>query len=87
MSNGGSQPRGSIPTKRWSGIGGIPASPTPTQVAADILVSKYLRKAGVPQRDADGELILDDDGNPVLGSETSARQVIDRLASTWRWWC
>ena len=62
----------------------VPASWS--QVAADILVSKYLRKAGVPQRDADGDLILDDDGNAVLGPETSARQVIDRLASTWRWW-
>ena len=57
-----------------------------SQVAADILVSKYLRKAGVPQRDGDGNLLLDEDGEPVLGPERSARQVIDRLASTWRWW-
>ncbi|HJR88115.1 MAG TPA: LAGLIDADG family homing endonuclease, partial [Acidimicrobiia bacterium] len=54
----------------------VPASWS--QVATDIIVSKYFRKAGVPQPDANGE--------PVLGSETSARQVFDRLAGTWRWW-
>lgn len=57
-----------------------------SQVAADIMVSKYFRKAGVPQVDEHGEPILDADGKPVLGPERSARQVIDRLASTWRWW-
>ena len=57
-----------------------------SQVAGDIMVSKYFRKAGVPQRDENGDLILDDEGAPVLGSETSARQVFDRLAETWRWW-
>ena len=54
----------------------IPASWS--QVATDIMVSKYFRKAGVPQLDADG--------NPMSGSERSARQVISRLAETWRWW-
>ena len=54
----------------------VPASWS--QVATDIIVSKYFRKAGVPQTDAHG--------NTVLGSETSARQVFDRLAGTWRWW-
>ena len=62
----------------------VPASWS--QVATDIVVSKYFRKAGVPQIDADGNPVLDDDGNPVLGSETSGRQVFDRLATTWRWW-
>jgi len=57
-----------------------------SQVAADIMVSKYFRKAGVPQFDEDGSPILDDEGNPVTGPERSARQVIERLASTWRWW-
>ncbi len=57
-----------------------------SQVAADIMVSKYFRKAGVPQIDHDGIAILNDDGTPVLGPEQSARQVIDRLAATWRWW-
>jgi ribonucleoside-diphosphate reductase alpha chain len=57
-----------------------------SQVAADIMVSKYFRKAGVPQFDRDGAPILADDGSPILGPERSARQVITRLASTWRWW-
>jgi ribonucleoside-diphosphate reductase alpha chain len=56
-----------------------------SQVAADIMVSKYFRKAGVPQLDENGEPIVDDNG-PVLGPECSARQVIRRLSSTWRWW-
>ncbi|HSL26403.1 MAG TPA: adenosylcobalamin-dependent ribonucleoside-diphosphate reductase, partial [Acidimicrobiia bacterium] len=33
-----------------------------------------------------GDLLLDGEGNPVTGGETSSRQVFDRLASTWRWW-
>jgi len=57
-----------------------------SQVATDIMVSKYFRKAGVPQFDNGGNAILDDAGEPVIGPERSARQVIDRLASTWRWW-
>jgi ribonucleoside-diphosphate reductase alpha chain len=57
-----------------------------SQVAGDIMVSKYFRKAGVPQRDVEGRVILGDDGKPVLGPERSARQVIRRLTSTWRWW-
>jgi ribonucleoside-diphosphate reductase alpha chain len=57
-----------------------------SQVAADIMVSKYFRKAGVPQFDDAGNPIVDDNGEPVLGPEHSARQVIDRLAATWRFW-
>ena len=57
-----------------------------SQVATDIMVSKYFRKAGVPQVDQDGKLIKDDNGDVVLGSETSSRQVFDRLAETWRNW-
>jgi len=57
-----------------------------SQVAADIMVSKYLRKAGVPQFDESGEPIRDEEGRIVLGPERSARQVIKRLTSTWRWW-
>ncbi|GMQ97742.1 MAG: hypothetical protein BMS9Abin17_0243 [Acidimicrobiia bacterium] len=57
-----------------------------SQVAADIMVSKYFRKAGVPQIDHAGNAILDEEGEPVLGPEQSARQVIDRLAATWRMW-
>ena len=58
----------------------VPASWS--QVASDIIVSKYFRKAGVPQIDEDGEPIRNDDNEPVLGSETSARQTISRLAAT-----
>ncbi|MBL8887804.1 MAG: adenosylcobalamin-dependent ribonucleoside-diphosphate reductase [Phycisphaerales bacterium] len=45
-----------------------------SQLATDIMVSKYFRKAGVPQ--ADGS----------TGPEKSARQVIHRLAGCWRFW-
>jgi ribonucleoside-diphosphate reductase alpha chain len=45
-----------------------------SQVATDILAQKYFRKAGVPQ--ADGS----------LGSETSVKQTVHRLAATWRYW-
>jgi len=57
-----------------------------SQVASDIMVSKYFRKAGVPQVDQSGEPLYDENGEPVLGPERSVRQVVDRLASTWRWW-
>ncbi|MBT8212477.1 MAG: vitamin B12-dependent ribonucleotide reductase, partial [Acidimicrobiia bacterium] len=57
-----------------------------SQVAADIIVSKYFRKAGVPEMNDDGTPMLDDNGDPVLGPERSARQTISRLASTWRHW-
>jgi len=50
------------------------------------MVSKYFRKAGVPQVAEDGSPVLDDAGNPVLGPERSARQVIHRLAGCWRHW-
>ncbi|HLF17096.1 MAG TPA: vitamin B12-dependent ribonucleotide reductase, partial [Candidatus Thermoplasmatota archaeon] len=45
-----------------------------SQLATDIIVSKYFRKAGVPQ--ADGS----------LGPETSAAQVVHRIAHAVRWW-
>ena len=54
----------------------VPASWS--QVATDIIVSKYFRKAGVPQ--------VKDEGEPVLGSERSAKDVFNRLAETWRHW-
>ena len=38
-----------------------------SQVAADIMVSKYFRKAGVPQVDAGGAPVLDADGNQATG--------------------
>jgi ribonucleoside-diphosphate reductase alpha chain len=45
-----------------------------SQVATDILAQKYFRKAGVPQPDGS------------LGRETSARQVMRRLAGCWTDW-
>ena len=62
----------------------VPASWS--QVATDIIVSKYFRKAGVPQFDDEGNQRFDDEGNPVLGPERSARQTIGRLAATWTAW-
>ncbi|MGN6627330.1 MAG: TSCPD domain-containing protein [Tepidisphaeraceae bacterium] len=50
----------------------IPASWS--QLATDIMVSKYFRKAGVPQADGSN------------GPEKSARQVIHRLVGCWRHW-
>ena len=56
-----------------------------SQVAADIMVSKYFRKAGVPVAREGRDPARR--GSPArLGSERSARQVFDRLAGTWRWW-
>ena len=51
-----------------------------SQLATDIMVSKYFRKAGVPQVDADGK------PTGATGPEKSARQVIHRLAGCWRHW-
>lgn len=45
-----------------------------SQVATDIMAQKYFRKAGVPL--ADG----------TTGSETSAKQVVHRLANCWKVW-
>ena len=57
-----------------------------SQVATDIMVSKYFRKAGVPQTDENGNELKDDNGDVVLGPETSSKQVFNRLAETWRHW-
>jgi len=57
-----------------------------SQLATDIMVSKYFRKAGVPQVDERGQAIKDDAGNVVTGPEKSVRQVIHRLAGCWRHW-
>ncbi|MBN1443756.1 MAG: adenosylcobalamin-dependent ribonucleoside-diphosphate reductase [Planctomycetes bacterium] len=55
-------------------------------IAGDIMASKYMRKAGVPQIDGEGRPILDAEGKPVTGGERSARQVIRRLVHCWRHW-
>ncbi len=57
-----------------------------SQLATDIVVSKYFRKAGVPQIAADGTPMVDDAGKPVLGPERSVRQVVHRLAGCWTHW-
>ncbi|MDD4318719.1 MAG: vitamin B12-dependent ribonucleotide reductase [Candidatus Peribacteraceae bacterium] len=57
-----------------------------SQVATDIMVSKYFRKAGVPQYDEKGNVVMDAKGNVVTGPERSVRQVVRRLAGCWRFW-
>lgn len=57
-----------------------------SQVATDIVVSKYFRKAGVPQYNEKGEVLRDTEGNIVTGPERSVRQVVRRLAGCWRHW-
>ncbi|MFM9959154.1 MAG: adenosylcobalamin-dependent ribonucleoside-diphosphate reductase [Phycisphaerales bacterium] len=50
-----------------------------SQLATDIMVSKYFRKAGVP---IEGQAT----GGGKTGPEKSAKQVIHRLAGCWRQW-
>jgi len=58
-----------------------------SQVAADIMAQKYLRRAGVPQRDPKtGQLLRDADGTVILGPEKSVKEVVHRLAGCWRHW-
>ncbi|MGD0188568.1 MAG: vitamin B12-dependent ribonucleotide reductase [Roseiarcus sp.] len=73
-----------------------------SQVAADVLAQKYFRKAGVPARlrkvEENGvpsflwRSVADEAALEALpkaerfGSETSARQVFDRLAGAWAYW-
>ena len=62
----------------------VPASWS--QLATDIMVSKYFRKAGAPQFDESGGALTNPDGSAVTGPERSARQVISRLVGCWRHW-
>ena len=73
-----------------------------SQVAADVLAQKYFRKAGVPkilkkvseegvpiflQRSVEDKDALEKlDPNQRYSSETTARQVFDRLAGAWTYW-
>ena len=73
-----------------------------SQVAADVLAQKYFRKAGVPSRlkripeqdvpefiwrsEADRKALAESPEDQRYGSETSARQVFNRLAGTWTYW-
>jgi len=63
-----------------------------SQLATDIMVSKYFRKAGVPQLveqfalPGESAQLTNDDGSTKTGPERSARQVIHRLAGCWKHW-
>ena len=66
-----------------------------SQLATDIMVSKYFRKAGVPQPEAgldpiramkEGRYERDADGEVITGPERSVKQVVHRLAGCWRAW-
>lgn len=57
-----------------------------SQVATDIMVSKYFRKAGIPQEDDRGNPLKDEKGNVLTGPERSVKQVIRRLTGCWRHW-
>lgn len=57
-----------------------------SQLATDILAQKYFRKAGVPQKEANGQPLMSPDGKPVLGGERDARQVFERMAGCWTQW-
>ena len=57
-----------------------------SQLATDIMVSKYFRKAGIPQVDDNSNPILDENGEQVTGPETSVRQVVHRMAGCWSHW-
>jgi ribonucleoside-diphosphate reductase alpha chain len=83
-------------------LDGIEVPASWSQVAADVLAQKYFRKAGVPTRlkrveepDVPSFLwrsVPDQEAIEALpkaertGSETSARQVFDRLAGAWAYW-
>ncbi len=57
-----------------------------SQLATDIMVSKYFRKAGVPQLDASGKPMVDVNGKAETGPERSVKQVVHRLAGCWAKW-
>ena len=57
-----------------------------SQVATDIVVSKYFRKAGVPVKDEHGNVMKNEKGEAITGPEKSAKQVVRRLAGCWRYW-
>jgi ribonucleoside-diphosphate reductase alpha chain len=62
-----------------------------SQLATDIMVSKYFRKAGVPQDGGPNGIAGHSYTGPKgagaeMGPESSAKQVIHRLAGCWRHW-
>ncbi|MET0428713.1 MAG: vitamin B12-dependent ribonucleotide reductase, partial [Microvirga sp.] len=91
-------PDGSVVFK----LDGIEVPETWSQVASDVLAQKYFRKAGVPARMTRVEenavpawlwrSVPDEAALAALpeseryGSETSSKQVFDRLAGCWTYW-
>jgi ribonucleoside-diphosphate reductase alpha chain len=74
-------------------LDGVVVPSTWSQIAADILAQKYLRKAGVPENGAAEwrtHVPADQQGlagpSPTPGSEHDARQIFHRLAWTWKLW-
>jgi ribonucleoside-diphosphate reductase alpha chain len=57
-----------------------------SQLATDIMVSRYFQRAGVPQFNDDGSPQLDENGEQVTGPEQSVRQVVNRVVGCWRHW-
>jgi ribonucleoside-diphosphate reductase alpha chain len=57
-----------------------------SQLATDIMVSRYFRRGEIPQYNDDGSPKLDDNGEQLTGPERSVRQVVNRLAGCWRNW-
>ncbi|MHC4274266.1 MAG: adenosylcobalamin-dependent ribonucleoside-diphosphate reductase [Planctomycetota bacterium] len=57
-----------------------------SQLATDIMVSRYFRRGDVPQYNDDGSPKLDDEGEQVTGPERSVRQVVNRMTGCWRHW-
>jgi len=57
-----------------------------SQLATDIVVSKYFRKAGIPVLDEAGKPVIGEDGKPKTGPEKSVKQVVHRLAGCWTHW-
>ncbi|RME14602.1 MAG: vitamin B12-dependent ribonucleotide reductase, partial [Alphaproteobacteria bacterium] len=73
-----------------------------SQVAADVIAQKYFRKAGVPaitrpvkeqgvpsflwRRVPDTDALEKLPEDQRFGSETSSKQVFDRLAGAWAYW-
>jgi len=57
-----------------------------SKVATDVLISKYIRKGGVPQFDRFGNPLKQKDGSIKTGGENSVKQVVSRIVGCWRWW-
>ncbi|NLO18493.1 MAG: vitamin B12-dependent ribonucleotide reductase [Ignavibacteria bacterium] len=57
-----------------------------SQVATDILAQKYFRKTQVPLKNKNGIALKDKYGRQKFGSENSIKQVVHRLADTWKDW-